>query len=294
MGKKVARLRYHLGMKRKSGAESPPAPRTRRGAPKTSLRDASEYTVDELARAADTTVRNVRAYQDRGLLPAPEKRGRTGIYTAAHLARLRLIGQLLDRGYTLANIAELIGAWEQGQDLRQLLGLESALTTPWSEELPAYFTMPELVKMLGKGVKASEIASVLRKAVELDVLQSEGLRFRAPRPQLIHAAAELVSMGIPLSELLDIVRMLRGNVERAANGIVQLIVEHVFAPYMQGKLPPASEVPRLAETIWKLRPVADVAVDAEVARAMEKAIKQNLGDVLAHVLEQLPQQRGGN
>ena len=28
-----------------------------------------EYTVDELARAAGSTVRNVRAYQDRGLLP---------------------------------------------------------------------------------------------------------------------------------------------------------------------------------------------------------------------------------
>src|SRR5919108_5204360 len=93
----------------------------------------NEYTVDELARAADTTVRNVRAYQDRGLLPPPERRGRTGIYTSDHLARLRLIGKLLDRGYTLGNIAELILAWERGQDLRQLLGLESALTTPWSE-----------------------------------------------------------------------------------------------------------------------------------------------------------------
>lgn len=274
-------------MKRKSGSE-PTIARSRRGAPKTKPRNASEYTVDELARAADTTVRNVRAYQDRGLLPPPEKRGRTGIYTEAHLARLRLIGQLLDRGYTLANIAELIGAWEQGQDLRQLLGLESALTTPWSEELPGYFSMPELVKLLGKGIKASEIAPTLRKAVELDILQAEGLRFRAPRPQLIHAAGQLVAMGIPLSELLDIVRMLRGNVERAATGIVQLIVDHVFAPYMQGKLPPASEVPRLAETIWKLRPVADIAVNAEVARAMEKAIKQNLGDVLAHILEALP------
>ncbi len=28
---------------------------------------APEYTIDELARAAGTTVRNVRSYQDRGL-----------------------------------------------------------------------------------------------------------------------------------------------------------------------------------------------------------------------------------
>jgi hypothetical protein len=31
----------------------------------------NEYTVDELARVTDTTVRNVRAYQDRGLLAPP-------------------------------------------------------------------------------------------------------------------------------------------------------------------------------------------------------------------------------
>jgi len=47
-----------------------------------------EFTIDELAREAGSTVRNVRAYQDRNILPPPEKRGRTGIYTDVHLARL--------------------------------------------------------------------------------------------------------------------------------------------------------------------------------------------------------------
>lgn len=36
-----------------------------------SAEDAREYSVDELARAAGSSVRNVRAYQDRGLLPPP-------------------------------------------------------------------------------------------------------------------------------------------------------------------------------------------------------------------------------
>lgn len=251
-------------------------------------RERQEYTVDALARAADTTVRNVRAYQDRGLLPPPERRGRAGVYTEAHLARLRLIGQLLKRGYTLGNIAELITAWERGQDLRELLGLESALTMPWSEELPAYFTMPELLKMFGKGLPVEEVAQAIRKAVELDVLQLDGVRFRAPRPQLVHAGAQLVAMGIPLTELLDIVRMLRDNVERVANELVQLVVRYVFDPYMKGQLPPAQEVPRLADTVWRLRPLADMAVNAEVARAMEGAVNQYLGEVMTHIMEQLP------
>src|SRR5579862_7107656 len=97
---------------------------------------AREYRIDELARLGETTVRNIRAYQDRGLLPPPRRAGRVGLYGPAHLARLRLIGQLLRRGYGLSNIAELLGAWEGGQDLADLLGLEAALTEPWGEQSP--------------------------------------------------------------------------------------------------------------------------------------------------------------
>ena len=51
----------------------------------------TEYRIDDLARAAGTTSRNVRAYQERGLLPPPEKRGRVGIYGDAHLERLEQV-----------------------------------------------------------------------------------------------------------------------------------------------------------------------------------------------------------
>jgi DNA-binding transcriptional MerR regulator len=253
----------------------------------------AEYTIDQLARAANNTVRNVRAYQDRGLLPPPQRRGRTGIYTEAHLARLRVIGQMLERGYTLANIAELIEAWESGQDIGQLLGLESALTHPWSEELPVYYTMPELVRIFGKGLTPTEVGRAIGKATELDVLRLEGLRYRAPRPQLIRAGEQLVAMGIPLTELLDVLRMLRGNVDRVANEIVQLALKYVFADFIHGRLPPASEIGPLAETVWKLRPLADLAVNAEVSRAMEKAVNQYLGDVLSHIYEHLPRDADG-
>ena len=52
------------------------------------------FTVDELARAAGTTTRQVRALQTRGLLPRPGLVGRTGYYDAGHLDRLRAIVRL--------------------------------------------------------------------------------------------------------------------------------------------------------------------------------------------------------
>src|SRR5579872_5279916 len=108
-----------------------------------------EYRIDDLARLAGTTVRNVRSYQDRGLLPAPRRQGRIALYSEAHLARLRLVSQMLERGYSLANIRELVDAWETGQDVGDLLGLEAALTGPWSDESPLVLDDKALASMFG-------------------------------------------------------------------------------------------------------------------------------------------------
>src|SRR4051812_21360790 len=96
----------------------------------------AELRVDDLARAAGTTARNVRLYQERGLLPPPRLVGRVGWYGEAHLARLRLITRLLDRGYSLGNIAELLSTWEAGRDIGSVLGVEQVLTVPWNDEAP--------------------------------------------------------------------------------------------------------------------------------------------------------------
>lgn len=241
-----------------------------------------EYSIDELARAAGTTVRNARAYQEKGLLPPPERRGRAGVYTEAHLARLRLIGRLLERGYTLANIAELIAAWEQGRDLHQVLGLESELTRPWSGEQAAWLTVPELLETFGGKVSPSDIA----RSVELGILERDGQRFRVPSPKMLQVGAEFVRLGIPLKSLLEIVAKLRGNVERVADELVMLIVSMVDR-YHGGELPPAEDVPQLAALIHRLRPLADSAIESEVSRAMERALTRFLGDRIGLVLDQL-------
>jgi DNA-binding transcriptional MerR regulator len=60
-----------------------------------------EYRIGELAREAGIRVRTLRFYHERKLLPPPRREGRIGWYSEAHLTRLRMIGQLLDRGQTL-------------------------------------------------------------------------------------------------------------------------------------------------------------------------------------------------
>ncbi len=245
-----------------------------------------EYTIDQLARQANTTVRNVRAYQDRGIIPPPERRGRAGVYNADHLSRLRIVGQLLARGYTLSSIGELIEALDQGQNLAQVIGIESAVASPWSDEQPVTFTLQDLVKLFDGNFDPRLLASV----VDLEILQQQGGKFLAPSPKMIHAASELVRIGIPLADMLNVVGLLRANVERAAEAMVQLIDRHLLDKYGNG-LPPPEESAEIGDLIWRLRPLVEMAVHAEVSRAMQRAASQHLGDRLSHVLEQFERSR---
>jgi DNA-binding transcriptional MerR regulator len=84
--------------------------------------------IDELARRAGTSTRNVRAMQTLGLLARPAMRGRIGVYGQEHLVRLGTVLRLQAEGYSLAVIGRLLDAWERGLSLGQVLGLEPAVT----------------------------------------------------------------------------------------------------------------------------------------------------------------------
>jgi DNA-binding transcriptional MerR regulator len=83
-------------------------------------------TVDQLARLAGTTTRNVRAFQTLGLVPRPVLHGRTGLYGREHLDRVRAVLRLQGAGYTLGAVGALLDAWERGLTLEQVLGLPAS------------------------------------------------------------------------------------------------------------------------------------------------------------------------
>jgi len=57
-------------------------------------------TVDELSTRVGMTVRTLRFYAGRGLIPPPIRRGRVGYYGPEHIARLDLVRELQAHGFT--------------------------------------------------------------------------------------------------------------------------------------------------------------------------------------------------
>ena len=80
----------------------------------------TSWTIEELAEQAETSVRTIRYYISEGLLPKPQGRGRSTMYTAEHLQRLRLIRGLIAQRVPLHEIRGQIIALSSN-DLDDLL-----------------------------------------------------------------------------------------------------------------------------------------------------------------------------
>ena len=246
--------------------------------------DRKEFTIDELAREAGSTVRNVRAYQDRALLPPPEKRGRTGIYTDVHLARLKIIGALLERGYTLNNIRDLLDAWEQGRELNDILGLEVAVTSWQNPEVPSYLDYQDLINDFGDNITPE----VMTKAVSMGYIIPEGMRLRIPYPRIYNAGKELAEAGVPLDAVLTHVKLVRDESDKLAERFIGMIIQYlVDDKYGEQGLPEGDDVPALAQFLTRIRPLAEAVVNDELGRVLEKSISKVLVDRLENVLAHL-------
>ncbi|MER7109138.1 MerR family transcriptional regulator [Streptomyces sp. NPDC000229] len=236
---------------------------------------AAEYRIEDLAHHSGTTVRTIRAYQDRGLLPKPERRGRSNVYGDTHLARLRQIADLLERGYTLASIKELLEAWDAGRGLGGVLGLVAEVHGPWTDEEADRITRAELDATFG----GTPDERAVEEAVELGVLERIPGRedeFLVPSPQELAVAAELYAAGVPLLAISGHLRELRVQVEHIANRFLEFTMEHVFARYLDHRPPTDADASEAATMVRRLRPLAQQTVDAELARAMRMFATRHL------------------
>ncbi len=235
-----------------------------------------EYRIEDLAHHSGATVRTIRAYQDRGLLPRPERRGRSNVYGDAHLARLRQIADLLDRGYTLASIKELLEAWDTGRGLGGVLGLVAEVHGPWTDEEADRISRAELDARFGG---TPDEAAIL-EAVELGVLEPlpdrETEEYLVPSPQELAVAAELYAAGVPLAAITGHLRELRDQVEHIASRFLEFTTEHVFARYLEHRPPTDADAHEAATMVRRLRPLAQQTVDAELARAMRLLATRHL------------------
>jgi len=89
--------------------------------PKTQL-----YSISELAAEFDISPRSIRFYEEKGLISPQRTRGNQRIYTRRDRARLKLILRGKRFGYSLDEIAEMIGMTDA--DISEVTQIERSLS----------------------------------------------------------------------------------------------------------------------------------------------------------------------
>ena len=207
-----------------------------------------EYRMEELARLAGITVRTLRFYRERKLIPPPRREGRIAWYDDQHLARLRTITALLERGHTLNGIAELAEAFDNGRGVGDLLGMEVP-----TEETPVRLTPEELADHFAGEVTPENLAA----ALDLGYLGVDGEEIVHISRRLLEVSSALVREGIPLGEVLRTAAEVRTHADALADLFAALVLRH--AP---------------EEALHRLRPLARSVVDAELSLALDRRLRK--------------------
>jgi len=237
-----------------------------------------EYRIDDLARLAGTTTRNIRVYRDRGLLHPPLRVGRIALFNDTHLTRLRLITSMLDRGYNIAHVHEMLSAWEQGKNLGDMLGLESAIAGSWATEKPERMSVADAKRLVDDDPGFDRM-------VGLGVIRLEDGEAVVVRPKLIEAINEIRQYGVSTDKLIDLHERIAPLIDQISGLLVQAGVEHVVDRIKPGSaLPPDTEVAELITMLIRFRTQAVASVSATLAfsieSTIESAVSQILGDFI--------------
>ncbi|HET6585649.1 MAG TPA: MerR family transcriptional regulator [Nannocystaceae bacterium] len=239
-------------------------------------------TIDEVAREAGTTTRNVRAYQTRGLLPPPTLVGRVGYYGDEHLVRLRLIARLQERGYSLAAIDDLVHAWSERRSLTDLLGFEREFGPHDGDEREAVMRVTELVERFPTIADDDDLVA---RAVALGIAvptadDADGVaRYRIPSPRLLDVGQALVQIGVPLAEVLDVLADVRRHADEIAAAMVGMFARHVIAPWAASGQP-LETLPDLLDRIRRTQPLPLTAMNAVLAQALEREVRSVLASLV--------------
>jgi DNA-binding transcriptional MerR regulator len=246
-----------------------------------------EYRIDDLARLAGTTTRNIRVYRDRGLLHPPLRVGRIALFNDTHLTRLRLITSMLDRGYNIAHVHEMLSAWEQGKDLGSVLGLESAIAGTWAAEKPQTMTVADARRLIADDAAFDRLVGSGLIRVEDDGDAT------VVRPKLIEAFNDIREYGVSIDKLIDIHEQVLPLIDQISSILVQAGAEHVQDRIKPGvALPDDTEVAELITMLVRFRTQAVAAVTTTLASSIETTIEELVSRILADYVEKAPDADG--
>lgn len=231
-------------------------------------RGSATLTLEDLAEVSGVPARTIRFYQAEKLLQRPERDprdGRMARYGEHHVERLRLVGELRDRGLKLPAIRTLLQEGDASTRVSDWLGLDATLRGSFGPDEPRLMSRGELAELLEPTPPGTQ-----GHLEDAGLLARQGDSFLVRAPALMELAVRLIADGVEVDLVLEAGGILEQHLGKAADELTDLFVTAMRQGYGSGSDP--------AVLVDALRPAAGDAARVIFGLQLERAIAALLAD----------------
>ncbi|MFC4607198.1 MerR family transcriptional regulator [Streptomyces maoxianensis] len=232
-------------------------------------------TVDELAARAGVTVRTVRFYSTRGLLPPPAiGPRRVGHYGPGHLSRLALIEELQHQGMTLAAIERYLEQLPEDLSAHDL-AVHRALVASWVPDSAEEASHSDLERRAGRSLSEEDIdrlsaMGVLERAGGAGGEDDpDGYRLD---PGLLRLGVQLLDVPIAHETILAARTVLLEHTRSAAHELTRLFRDEVWNPYRERESDP-EQVAAMKSLSAHMQPMVVQALVTAFQRSLKEELR---------------------
>ncbi|MEU7318558.1 MerR family transcriptional regulator [Streptomyces sp. NPDC007083] len=242
-----------------------------------------QLTVDQLAARAGVTVRTLRFYSTRGLLPPPTiGPRRVGRYGPEHLSRLALIEELQHQGMTLAAIERYLQRLPDDISAHDL-AIHRAVVASWLPDTVDETTRSQLEGRVGRELTDDDLErlaamSVLARTDDPDVFRVD--------PALVQLGVRLLDVPISQEAILAARSVMLEHARSAARELSRLFKQEVWDPYRELE-PDPERLERMKSLSAHMQPMVVQAL----VTAFQRSMKEELREVFP--LESVPRTAAG-
>ena len=218
-------------------------------------------TLQEAAERAGISPATLRRWTREGLVPHYD-----GTWTPSAIAHARIVARLRERGHTITEIRK---ATDEG---RLAFGFIEELFPPLDDRV---YTVRQAARETGldTGLIERVIAALGMNTTQMETLSAEDV-------QLLRYVAAVLSAGLPLVAMLQLVRVYGQAIAQVADAEVRLFHLYVHEPLMRSGATGVEMADEMLALTRELLPLASPVMDQVHQRYLQHFVEQ---DVIGHM-----------
>jgi DNA-binding transcriptional MerR regulator len=234
--------------------------------------DEKLLSLKELCERVGMSVRNVRFYTSRGLVPPPIRKGRSGYYNRVHVGRLELVQELQSHGFTLSAIERYV-AGIPANATPEDLALARTMLAPWDVERPIEMSRGELSTRAGRELTDDDLRTLAALGVVSPLGGDPG---RAERWQVavsqLSVGLGLLDLGFPTEAALAAADMYARHGREIAQELYELFRTLVLPVYRDQGASPET----VRQVVERIKPLSIAALVSAYEAGMDETKREGI------------------